>query len=271
MSTTSPTNAAPPTRHRFSPPLSKRLALVAAVVPIMVGVSAATANAQADDATSDVSDDLAAALADARSLDGSGNNVENPTIGQVGTVYPRVTDAYYADGIGELVDGPDERYISNRIFNDGNQNVFSENDLTHWSFVWGQFIDHTVALREGGDEDLVIAYDADDPLEEFTNDLGAIATTRSVAADGTGVDTPREQVNTVSSYIDAFAVYGGSDERLDWLREGTVDGDPTNNDASLLLVDGYLPTADLLVRMWRFRRSTCRAVDGRSVGSGVRG
>ena len=67
--------------------------------------------------------------------------------------------------------------------------------------------------------------------------------TRSTAAEGTGVDSPREQVNVVSSYIDAWAVYGGSEERLDWLRDGTLDGDPTNNDATLLDVDGYLPTA----------------------------
>ncbi|NND76441.1 MAG: peroxidase [Ilumatobacter sp.] len=241
MSTTTPPTS---DHYRSGPPLSRRLALVAAVIPIVVGASTATANAQADDADSQVADVLAAALADGRSLDGSGNNLDDPTLGQVGTIYPRIADANYADGVGELVDGPGERYISNRIFNDGNQNIFSENQLTHWSFVWGQFIDHTIALRESGEEDLVIAYDADDPLEEFTNDLGAIATTRSLVADGTGVDTPRGQINTVSSYIDAFAVYGGSDERLDWLREGTVDGDPTNNDASLLLVDGYLPTAD---------------------------
>jgi hypothetical protein len=62
-------------------------------------------------------------------------------------------------------------------------------------------------------------------------------------ANGTGVTTPRQQVNTVSSYIDAWAVYGGTNERLDWLRPGPIDGDPTNNDAHLLLTrDGYLPT-----------------------------
>ena len=144
---------------------------------------------------------------------------------------------------GKPLDGPDERYLSNRIFNDGNQNVFSENGVTHWSFVWGQFIDHTIGLREVSDEDVVIGFDPDDPLEEFTNDLGAISTTRSAAAEGTGDETTREQVNTVSSYIDAWSVYGGSAERLDWLREGSLDGDPTNNDATLLDVDGYLPTA----------------------------
>ncbi len=180
---------------------------------------------------------------EARSLDGSGNNVDDPTLGQAGTIYPRVAAANYADGVGELVDGPSARYVSNRIFNDTNQNVFSENGVTHWGFVWGQFIDHTIGLRAASDDELVIPFDPDDPLEEFTNDLGAMTTTRSAAAEGTGVDSPREQVNTISSYIDAWAVYGGSAERLDWLREGSLDGDPTDNDATLLNDGGYLPTA----------------------------
>jgi hypothetical protein len=190
--------------------------------------------------------DVAALVSDASSLDGTGNNLDVLELGSVGEIYPRETDANYADGIGEPQAGPGERYLSNRIFNDSNQNVFSENGLTHWSFVWGQFIDHTIGLRATADdddeEDLVIAFDPDDPLEEFTNDLAAIATTRSAFADGT--DAPRQQINTVSSYIDAWAVYGGTDERLDWLREGSLDGDPTNNEATLLTDDGYLPTAD---------------------------
>lgn len=191
----------------------------------------------------DEADIAAAVLGDARSLDGSGNNLDDPSLGQAGESFTRVADANYADGVGEIVDGPAERYLSNRIFNDSNQNIFSENGITHWGFVWGQFIDHTIGLRAVGDEELVIGFDPADPLEEFTNDLGAITTQRSAVAEGTGDDTAREQVNTLSSYIDAWAVYGGSDERLDWLREGSVDGDPTNNDATLLNDDGYLPTA----------------------------
>jgi hypothetical protein len=200
--------------------------------------------AQVDD--SEAGGLVAQVLATSRSLDGSGNNLDDPTLGSAGTIYPRIAEANYADEVGTLVEGPDERYLSNRIFNDSNQNVFSENDVTHWGFVWGQFLDHTFGLRDtsgSDDEELVMAYDPDDPLESFTNDLGAMTTTRSTAAAGTGVDSTREQVNTVSSFIDAWAVYGGSDERLDWLREGSLDGDPTNNDATLLHANGYLPTA----------------------------
>ncbi|MFW2332359.1 peroxidase family protein [Ilumatobacter sp.] len=188
--------------------------------------------------------DVLALLADERSLDGTGNNALDPELGAAGGIYRREADANYVDGIGERETGPAERYLSNRIFNGNNQNVFSENGVTHWGFVWGQFIDHTIGNRAtADDETMVIEFDPDDPLEEFTNDVGAITTDRSAVAAGTGVDSPRDQVNTLSSYIDGWAVYGGTAERLDWLREGSLDGDPTDNDASLLLNDGYLPTA----------------------------
>lgn len=205
--------------------------------------SNAGAAADANDETA-AANDVVALLADERSLDGTGNNLADPDLGAAGGIYPREAEAAYADGIGEPDTGPDARELSNRIFNDSNQNVFSENGVTNWGFVWGQFIDHTIGLRETNDDDeLSIAFAADDPLEEFTNDFGAITTDRSAAAEGTGVDSVREQVNTVSSYIDAWAVYGGTDDRLDWLRDGPVDGDPSNNDATLVTADAYLPTA----------------------------
>jgi len=142
-----------------------------------------------------------------------------------------------------MIDGPDPRVVSNRIFNDTSQNLFFENGVTQWAFVWGQFLDHTFGLREAdGGEETPLSFDQSDPLEEFVNDMGAIEFSRSPAAPGTGEESPREQLNTVSSYIDAWAVYGGSAERLEWLREGPVDGDLSNNSAYLLLTeDGYLP------------------------------
>ncbi len=223
-------------------------ALVTLGVPLVLASAACTATdaetpqAQAAIAAAALDTDLLDVLDDHRSLDGSDNNPDDPTLGEAGSVYPRETAANYADDLGEPVDGPEARYLSNRIFNDTNQNIFSDSGVTHWGFVWGQFIDHTIGLRESGDEHMDIAFDPDDPLEDFTNDLGGISMTRSAVADGTGTDSAREQVNTISSYIDAWAVYGGTDERLDWLREGVVDGDPANNDATLLNIDGYLPT-----------------------------
>jgi hypothetical protein len=180
---------------------------------------------------------------EARSLDGSGNNLAHPHWGEAGTPYLRRAPSAYADGIGQMVEGPGARYVSNRVFNDIAQNVFSARRLSQWVWTWGQFLDHSFGLRQSGLDPAPVAFDPADPLESFKNDLGAIGFTRSAPAPGTGVAGPRQQVNTVSSYIDAWAVYGGTDKRLEWLRDGPVNGDLGDNTASLFLPGGYLPTA----------------------------
>jgi peroxidase len=180
--------------------------------------------------------------AEFRTLSGDGNNVDHPGWGAEDKPYRRLAGIAYTDGIKKMAPLPPARYISNRVFNDDGQNLFSENDVSQWGWVWGQFLDHTFGLRneKPGEKD-PIPFDAKDPLERFRNDLGAIDFSRTPAAPGTGVMTPRQEINTVPSFIDAFAVYGGSDNRLEWLRKGSVDGNMANNSASLLLPDGYLP------------------------------
>src|SRR5437667_4524800 len=182
----------------------------------------------------------------ARTLDGRNNNLAHPAWGRAGTLYLRVAPANYADGISSMATGPSMRYVSNRIFNDVGQNIFSKDGVTQWGWVWGQFLDHDFGLRdERSAENAPIGFDQADPLEAFTNDLGVIGFARTPAAPGTGVDTPREQVNTLSSYIDASNVYGVDPNRLEWLRVGPVDGDLSDNGARLLLTaDGYLPRRD---------------------------
>src|SRR5262245_7270210 len=178
-----------------------------------------------------------------RTLDGSGNNVAHPAWGQAGTQYLRVTSPNYADDISKMVSGPSPRYVSNRIFNDLGQNLFSENDVSQWGWAWGQFIDHDIGLRdEQPAESADMPYDSHDKLEAFNNDVGSIAFSRTPAAPGTGGTSPRQQINTISSFIDASNVYGVTGSRLDWLRNGSVDGDPSNNAATLMMSDGdYLP------------------------------
>nr|WP_083466977.1 peroxidase family protein [Kibdelosporangium sp. MJ126-NF4]CEL20263.1 Peroxinectin [Kibdelosporangium sp. MJ126-NF4]CTQ97489.1 Peroxinectin (EC 1.11.1.7) [Kibdelosporangium sp. MJ126-NF4] len=181
-----------------------------------------------------------------RTLDGSCNNLANPTWGRTNTSYLRVAPANYADGVGRPINGPEPRFVSNRVFSDQSQNLFSENRVTQWGFVWGQFMDHTFGLRqEAGGESAPIRFNANDTLEQFRNDLGSIGFTRTPAAPGTGTGfTTRQQINTVSSYIDGFTVYGGTAQRLEWLREGPVDGNMANNGAKLLMANGTLPRRD---------------------------
>jgi hypothetical protein len=188
---------------------------------------------------------------DGPSLDGRGNNRDHPEWGQAGAAYLRVARARYADGRSAPVTGVDPRTVSNRIFNDVNQNISSERRISQWGFTWGQFLDHSIGLRSaptvGNTPDPSahnIPFDNDDPLEEFANTVGHIPFTRSDAAPGTGVTNARQQVNTLNSYIDAEAVYGNSNKRLEWLRAGPVNGSLSDNSGSLLLSDGYLPRRD---------------------------
>ncbi len=161
--------------------------------------------------------------------------------GKYQSEYRRLTPAWYADGISKPVEGPNARYISNRIFADSAQNLFSETGATQWAWTWGQFIDHSIGLRQDSDEIIEVELDSNDPLESFTNVGKSLTVRRSAAAPGTGVKSAREQINTVSSQIDAWAVYEGDNKRLEWLREGPLDDDLDNNSALLLLPDNFLP------------------------------
>lgn len=219
------------------------VAVLGAAAPQVLGVDAIVAGET--QAASPVTAEQPEASTPARitipSLDGQGNNPGRPGLGRAARPYRRVAPADYAGG-GGMRPGPSPRHLSNRIFNDSGVNLFSARGLTQWVWVWGQFLDHSVGLAQGGGEDADLPFDDADPLEEFTNDFGVLAFTRDAAAPG---GTTRQQVNTVSSFLDAWNVYGGTAERLEWLREGPVDGDLTNNGPHLLLdADANLPRRD---------------------------
>ncbi len=183
---------------------------------------------------------------ESRTLSGAGNNRAHRTWGAAGTAYPRVAPPRYRGDGSTMASGPDARWISNRVFNDLGQNIFSERGVTQWAWTWGQFVDHTIGRAEAGTESAPIPFDSTDPLESFRDDFGQISFTRDEAAPGTGssASDPRQQVNAESSYIDAFSVYGGTSSRLEWLRRGRLDGNLRDNGAQLRLPGGYLPRAD---------------------------
>ena len=171
-----------------------------------------------------------------RSVDGSANNAQHPTWGKAGLAYRRVAPANYADGRStQVAPAKPDRYVSNRIFNDLGQNLFSENGLSQWGWLWGQFIDHDLGLRvEAPGESSPLPFNQADPLERFTNDLGALGFSRTPAAPAPSTTSTRQQLNTITSYMDASMVYGSDAARATWLRDG----------ASLLLPNGFLPRAD---------------------------
>ncbi len=179
-----------------------------------------------------------------QSLDGRGNNQAHRQFGQAGTAFPRVATANYADGRSTPVDGPNPRSVSNRVFNDLNQRVFSDRQTSQWAAAWAQFIESDIARPDPNGQRQDIKLDRSDPLESFTDADGVIKFTRSKAAAGTGANNPREQINTASSFLDASPIYGESADRLEFLRAGPVDGNLANNSALLLLPGGQLPRRD---------------------------
>lgn len=195
-----------------------------------------------------------------RALDGSGNNLQHPAWGQANTPYLRLAPAVYADGKGAPVSGPSPRYVSNRIFNDVSQNIFSENAVSQWGWTWAQFLDHTFGLASGGSENAPLGFSAADALESFRNDFGAIDFVRDAFASGTGATTPRQQVNTVSSYIDGWNVYGGTTPRLDWLRKGARLLSAPGGYLPLVTARGNASTAPAMNLMGRLMGSPASAV-----------
>ena len=152
----------------------------------------------------------------ARTADGSGNNIDNPTWGAADTQFIRLADANYADGVGTIRQGPNAREISNTISREEQtvESAFMASDL--FTF-FGQFLDHDIDLTPAASgEQISIPIPANDPIFDQNN---PITLTRSTVADGTGVTgTPREQINKITSFVDASNIYGSSADITSLLR-----------------------------------------------------
>ncbi|WDQ16319.1 peroxidase family protein [Rhodopirellula sp. P2] len=188
------------------------------------------------DDTDSVSDEV-------RSIDGTGNNIENPELGSTNTELLRVTENDYADGISEPSgeDRPSAREISNTLAAADPEGTTNDRDLTAFVYAWGQFIDHDIDLSltpetDGESFDIEVP-EGDAYFDPFSTGEATIGLTRSNFADGTGtsVDNPAEQVNSITAWIDGSQVYGSDQETADSLRE-FVGG------RLLITDDGLLPT-----------------------------
>ena len=178
-----------------------------------------------------------------RAIDGRGNNAEDVDQGAAETNIIRFGyPAVYPDGHGDDIDNdaqPNPRDVSNSL-NDQIESVANDRWLTDWIVQWGQFVTHDMVLTlndaannelsDGSTADFSIAInDPHDPLGP-----NPIPFNRSDFDAGTGtpdlVDSPfgprpnwREQINSVTSYIDASNVYGSDEVRAAALRT-FVDG-----------------------------------------------
>ncbi|MCA9270584.1 MAG: peroxidase family protein, partial [Planctomycetales bacterium] len=167
------------------------------------------------------------AVAENRTIDGSGNNLANPTFGQAGTQLLRMAPAAYPDGAGSLiVEFPtraNPREISDTIAAQGAVNVFNTRGMSDFIWIWGQFLDHDIDLTGNSAANGVanIAVPTGDVwFDPASTGTAVIPLNRSNfdAATGTSAANPRQQVNQITAYIDASNVYGSDTATANSLR-----------------------------------------------------
>jgi len=161
-----------------------------------------------------------------RTYDGRGNNLRNPLWGSAGVTYRREdSGAAYADGLSAPAgpNRPSPRLISNEIVDQGGLDTEDERDLATTVYEFGQFLDHDIGLAKGGStEDFDIRVPTGDPyFDPAGTGTQRIFFDRSSYDPNTGARSPRQQINTVTAFIDASHVYGSDTARAAWLRAGS--------------------------------------------------
>ncbi|MDJ0837883.1 MAG: peroxidase family protein [Acidobacteriota bacterium] len=159
-----------------------------------------------------------------QTIDGTGNNVNNPEWGSAGEELLRRVPSAYADGISEPSGPlrPGARYISNLVIAQ-DSSVLSTVRLSDIAWLWGQFLDHDLDLTEPGDppEPFNIPVPHCDPFfDPFCTGVQIIPLNRSHHSESPYSIGPRQQINDITAWIDASNVYGSDYDRAKWLRTG---------------------------------------------------
>lgn len=165
-----------------------------------------------------------------RSIDGTGNNLANPTWGSTGERLLRIAPVDYADGISALggAGRPSARAISNAVHaeNGDSPNPAGASD---YLWQWGQFLDHDIDLTDLAEplefENIEVpAGDMFfDPGNTGTQIIGFERSEFDLTT-GTDVANPRQQINVITAYIDASNVYGSDPVRAATLRSNDGSG-----------------------------------------------
>jgi len=181
-----------------------------------------------------------------RTIDGSLNHPTRPNTGRANTPLIRIAPAAYGNGtdlprgvpsendgdgnieVDEQTLLPEPRRVSNLVHDQGDEVIPSGRRLNQLVFQFGQFLSHDTSLSEpnagtttggatgrSGNERFNVPVGSGDPIFSFTE----IHTTRSVSVAASVSPTgKREQINTLTAFIDGSQVYGSETARALALR-----------------------------------------------------
>ncbi|KAG7465745.1 hypothetical protein MATL_G00156750 [Megalops atlanticus] len=188
-----------------------------------------------------------------RSHDGTCNNLQHPMWGASLTAFERLLKPVYDNGFNlprgvteRLHNGfplPLPRLVSTTMI--GTETVTPDDRYTHMLMQWGQFLDHdldstVVALSQSRFSDgqlcsavctndppcFPITFPPGDPRRARAGGARCMFFARSSPVCGSGMTSllmnsvfPREQINQLTSYIDASNVYGSSRHESDEVRD----------------------------------------------------
>ncbi|XP_054422800.1 thyroid peroxidase [Pteronotus mesoamericanus] len=193
-----------------------------------------------------------------RLITGACNNRDHPRWGASNTALARWLPPSYEDGISEprgwnphfLYNGvplPPVWEVTRQVIQAPNEAVTEDDQYSDLLVAWGQYIDHDIAFTPqstsgaafGGGADCQLSCENRSPcfpIQLPANASGTLGTTclpfyRSSAACGTGAQgalfgnlssaNPRQQMNGLTSFLDASTVYGSSPALEKQLRNWT--------------------------------------------------
>lgn len=133
---------------------------------------------------------------------------------------------YRKSEAGEPSSDPNPRYISNYVMAYGKavekagercDIMPNKHRLSAWIWQWGQFVDHEFALTRAGEQfgSFEIDIKCDEVADPHCKGKSIHMSRSKYVADGDGV---RQQINELSAFLDASAVYGSTYDRYKHIR-----------------------------------------------------
>lgn len=185
-----------------------------------------------------------------RTPDGTCNNIRHPLRGAAVTPFGRLLDADYDNDLslprGWIQSLPSPRLLTQNILSSRQKELREDFNFTLMLMQIGQFLDHDLDIapvtpsRESFENGISCEETCENtspcfPIPVPENDSRiknrtCLSFTRSSAVCGTGASSllvgraayRREQINQITSYVDASNIYGSSQERSDLLRDKTL-------------------------------------------------
>ena len=163
------------------------------------------------------------------SFNGIGNNKEQPTKGSANLTLLRLVAPAYNDGISSLSNqnSPNPRLISNLICEQQpDLDIIDERNLSDMNWVWAQFISHDIDFTPTAIFDpslrnldrVEILAPRNDQFYEMNRTMMSVFRSLYDVNTGMSKNNPREQINTITAWLDGSVIYGSSESRANMLR-----------------------------------------------------